>query len=160
MLRLCYQAVLSSGEWPAVDNHLLITRQFQYFDHWSLSFFGTALAPPSCNIMGLVWLVRPSCVNHLSFAVEEILTAIIEEVKVATVHIHYIVQITSDVTPRCIVSQLPLTLEGWCKSHIQSWKCRINIVAKFCSNICWLHRVLASSFWKYKLDSHIRTFLP
>jgi len=62
--------------------------------------------------MGLVWLVSPSYVNHLSFAVEEIVTAIIEEVKLATVHIHYIVQITSDVTPRCIINRLPLTREG------------------------------------------------
>ena len=35
-----------------------------------------------------------------------------------------------------------------------------NTGAKFCGNIRWLHRVLDSSFWKYKLDSQVRTFLP
>ena len=149
MLRPCYQAVLPSGDRSAVGNHLLIARQFQYFNHWRLSSFATALKPPSSNITGVVWLVRPSRVNHLSFSVEGITTAITEDVNVATVHIHYIVQITSDVAQRCMIGRLPLTLEGWCESHIQSWKCRINIGAKICSNICRLLRVLASSFWKY-----------
>jgi hypothetical protein len=46
-------------------------------------------------------LVRNHQSYHLSFAVEAIVTAITEEVNVATAHIHYIIQITSDVAPLC-----------------------------------------------------------
>ena len=46
------------------------------------------------------------------------------------------------------------------KLYIQARECRINIGANFCGKIRRLQRVLASSLWKYKLDSHVRTFLP
>jgi len=44
--------------------------------------------------------------------------------------------------------------------YIQAWECRINIGANFYGKIRWLHSVLTSSLWKYKLDSQVRTFLP
>ena len=46
-------------------------------------------------------LVRHHQSYQLSFAVEAIISAFTEEVKVATAYIHYIIQITSDVAPLC-----------------------------------------------------------
>jgi len=46
-------------------------------------------------------IVRHHQSYHLSFAVEAIITAVTEEVNVATAHKHYIIQITNDVAPLC-----------------------------------------------------------